>query len=545
MAKKKSQRAPKQQMGQFMTPQHLAHAVLDNTNQKLTTDTKIFEPSLGKGVFIFEVIDKLLSETYSSLPTSEALPIILETNLYGLELDAELYSEFHKSFQERFGKPLSNFNHNFHNIDFFDYEPEVNFDLIIGNPPFGGTFNPSVEDALDKKLGKRLGYKIKKETYAFFTVACIEMLSEKGELAFILSDTFLTINTMQGLRRYASSCGAITVNALSEFSDETDYGMVIIFLDKSRGNAVDSISINGEEVSLDTIKQTPNFSWGITKELSQYFSGQFIGDYMLASSGMTIGKNELFLREIGKDNTIVEAYDFKFSNEPITLTGEISRARLNRISDETRKRISEKEARGDTRKILTWTTKKVPETITLPNKDYRYYNKAQPHSFYAAPASVVYWKDDGEAVYTFKKQGPWYLHGVGGKSFFKKEGITWNLISSTIKARFLPEGYILDSGAPLAILRENVNQDELWFILGWLNTDAATEIMKTVINHTKNIQSKDMERLPYPLWTSPKDKVKIIAIVKRLVTGLQGGNTKASDIAIAKEKLEKLFNKKA
>jgi hypothetical protein len=109
----------------------------------------------------------------------------------------------------------------------------------------------------------------------------------------------------------------------------------------------------------------------------------------------------------------------------------------------------------------------------------------------------------------------------------------------------LPEGYILDSGAPLAILRENVSKDELWFILGWLNTDAATEIMKTVINHTKNIQSKDMERLPYPSWTSAKDKVKIIGIVKQLVTGLQSGNTKAYDVAIAKEKLEKLFNKKA
>ena len=58
---------------------------------------------------------------------------------------------------------------------------------------------------------------------------------------------------------------------------------------------------------------------------------------------------------------------------------------------------------------------------------------------------TIYWENDGEAVYTYKKTGKWYLHGVGGKPFFKKEGLSWALISDDIKVRYLPKNYILDS----------------------------------------------------------------------------------------------------
>jgi predicted RNA methylase len=540
MAKKKNQRDSKQQMGQFMTPRPLAHSVLDMVSNNLTRETVVLEPSLGKGVFVFDLISRFLSGPYSDMPVRDALPLILEKNLYGVELDQELFAEFQESFYNQFQIELDTYQHNFSNIDFFDYNPETDFDIIVGNPPFGGTFNPATEDALDKQLGMRAGHKIKKETYAFFTVACLEKLRPKGQLAFILSDTFMTINTMQGLRRFTVGQGSVAITPLHEFSDETDYGMVVMHVQSSKPS---SLTISGEQIDLSVVQQTPNYSWGVTPELAAYFQGESIGDYMLASSGMTIGKNELFLRPIDKGNTIVEPYDFSYSHEPITLAGETRRARLNKISEAKRKELLEGEQRGDTRKTLNWTEKKNPERIALPHADYKFYNKAQPNAFYGPPIAAIYWKDSGEAVYTFKKQGPWYLHGVGGKSFFQKEGLTWNLISSTIKARYLPSGYILDSGAPVAVLREDIDADELWFILGWLNTAAATNILKTVINHTKNIQSKDVERMPYPSWVSPQDKTNIIYMVKTLVQGLQSGSSTASDIASTAEKLEKLFTK--
>ena len=53
------------------------------------------------------------------------------------------------------------------------------------------------------------------------------------------------------------------------------------------------------------------------------------------------------------------------------------------------------------------------------------------------------------------------------------------------------------------------------FIIGWLLSSTATNILKTVINHTKNIQSKDIERLPYPVWV--KNKNEVITYVKNII----------------------------
>jgi len=44
-----------------------------------------------------------------------------------------------------------------------------------------------------------------------------------------------------------------------------------------------------------------------------------------------------------------------------------------------------------------------------------------------------------------------------------------------------------------------------------------------VINHTKNIQSKDFERLPYPFWVADSDKHEIIRRLQQMVKNAQHG----------------------
>ena len=161
----------------------------------------------------------------------------------------------------------------------------------------------------------------------------------------------------------------------------------------------------------------------------------------------------------------------------------------------------------------------------MPNSDYRFYNKSQSGGVYRQPTSAIYWKDEGDAVLTFKKNGNWYLHGVGGRPFFGREGLTWQLVASKLNMRYLPPGFILDSGAPCAFLRDGIDEDELYFVLAWTLTDLATGILKAVINHTRNIQSKDVERLPYPFWVEAKRKNKVIKLMKSLVEKAVSGTT--------------------
>jgi hypothetical protein len=96
-------------------------------------------------------------------------------------------------------------------------------------------------------------------------------------------------------------------------------------------------------------------------------------------------------------------------------------------------------------------------------------------------------------------------------------------VSSRLWVRWLPPGYILDSGAPAAFLRPGIPEEELFFVLGWTATKAASGLLKGVINHTRNIQGKDFERLPYPYWIESDRKSEIAGRVRSLVDrGIKG-----------------------
>ena len=96
------------------------------------------------------------------------------------------------------------------------------FRLHCGNPPFGGTIDVEIQDALDRRYGWRNGLKIKKETYSFFIVKSLELLKPGGRITFICSDTFLTISTMRGLRRLLMNEGQPAIELLDGFFDETN-----------------------------------------------------------------------------------------------------------------------------------------------------------------------------------------------------------------------------------------------------------------------------------------------------------------------------------
>jgi hypothetical protein len=305
------------------------------------------------------------------------------------------------------------------------------------------------------------------------------------------------------------------VAAIASEFDETTQPMVV--LDYQRTGHTQQMEIDGRVLRRDTINLTGNRSWQITEALGHLFEGPKLGDILVASSGMTIGRNDLFVRDVVSD-TVTETYEFRFRNEPITLTRELERARLGHLSDSVKAKIAARQASGETRRTVDAVPLETPRAVRLPHPDYRYYNKASSEIVFTPPRHAVYWRDEGDAVITFKKNGNWYLHGVGGQPYFKREGLTWQLISPTLNARYLPPGYILDSGAPCAFLREGVDPDELWFVIGWCLTPLCTSILKNVLNHTRNIQSKDFERLPYPFWIDAPQKQQAIARCRDMVT---------------------------
>jgi len=525
MAKIKHARDSKRQLGQFFTPPVIAASLL--AGQTLRADMRVLEPGFGGGAFLLPLID-----AFMRLRGGDLLAVLNE-NVWGVEIDQDVYLQTLSEIERRWG-PLPS-RHNLILGDFLDptvfadeqvLEDDLlsharGFDLIIGNPPFGGTVALELQDELEKRYGRRHGCKIKRESYSLFIVKTLDLLKRGASLEFICSDTFLTIPTMRGLRNALMLGGRTEVRRLSQFSEETNYPMVI--LRHTKGTAVQGVLVDGRSLDAENIRRTGNLSWQMSDDHSAVFSGAFLSDFIVASSGMTTGRNEYFVRELDEKGGFNEPYKFQFVQDPITLQRELERARLGKISGKKQADIAALERDGKTRRNVRISERLVPERLSMPHLDYRYYNKAQAGSFYVAPRYAIYWRDDGDAVKTFKKNGSWYLHGVGGAPYFEREGITWRLISSSIDMRYLPPGYILDSGAPCAFLRDGVAHDELWFILGWTNSPLATLLMKSVLNHTMNIQSKDIERLPYPWWVDADDKQTAINAVRGIVDNLRRG----------------------
>ena len=510
-----------------MTPVHLAREVVSNLG---AGDYKrILEPSCGDGAFLTAILEELSHDSNSDTCAAAV-------EITGIEIDP-LLAEKSRAIVRSSALSKDHTRLDVRQADFFkeylassvlnESESHIealqreSFDLIIGNPPFGGTFDHAIEDTLDARLGSRLGKKIKKETYAFFIVASLDLLRTGGRLVFICSDTILTIPTMTGLRQLLMQCGEVELHDIKSFSSETDYPMLL--LDFKKTGQPGRVTRNSEVIDSDSIRSTPNLSWGITSELAGLFTGPLLGDYFVASSGMTTGKNELFVREIDDRNMIVEQSHFEFYDAPITLSYELERARLGRLSDKRRQALQQAEAQGETERRLRVITRACDEKIQMPDPRYRPYNKANNRILYSDPTHYIYWENEGDAVLTYKRTGNWYLRGVGGQPYFGREGITWPLVSTRFSVRYLPSGYILDSGAPCAFLRDGVNRDEIFFTIGWLLSDTANFVLKNVINHTRNIQSKDFERMPYPWWTPPEVKSSVIDKVKAMIVEAREG----------------------
>lgn len=508
-----------------MTPAPLARQLVSEL--PLGVDATVLEPSFGDGSFLIPLIERLMALRTGT--SRDRFTAVMTENLYGVEIDPIMYQRAIDRIEDTYG-PLPG-NHHLLCDDYFRVSPLLfgGFALIVGNPPFGGTFDPLIEDDLDKRYGNYGGHKLKKETYSFFVAKAISELRLGGHLQFICSDTFLTIKTMRGLRELLADTGAVSIADIPEAFSTTKQPMVVLSLCSSGPSA--TVRVRSQELPRELIETTPNFSWGLDLELAPLFAGGLLGDYLVCTGGMTIGRNELFVRRIEADGAIVEPFDFEYFERPITVKGERERARLHRLSLQQTTRIERQESEGVSRRAVRAVERATPQRIMLPHPDYLPYNKASPRRIFAPPSHVVYWRDDGDAVLTFKRDGPWYLHGVGGAPYFLREGLTWQLVAPKINARYLPSGYILDSGAPCGFLRPAVDDEELYIILAWLQTELATSVLKRVINHTRNIQGKDVERLPYPHWVAPQVRRQAGNLVRDEIKRCQSGERANDSLA--------------
>lgn len=499
-------------LGAFYTPEetivylsnkafnHLyAEWMLLNLDIRSPHEIKVLEPSVGLWSFIPVIVDLLipLYENFYKNDTSISwlneeerrsfiLTSIFRDNIYMCDIDTDIIPLLKERLYDILGPIDNDFNE--FNIFVWNFlENDFNwmkFDIIIGNPPYGVDVNNNIDkdkskrilSSIDKKFNKRWGLKIKKESYSYFMVHAIELLKNNWCLSFITSDTFLTLGTFLGLRQFMLNewqllnvslspknlFAPFTTTPTVSFTFIKGWTNDIIKLQKikNKEHYILEEKIVSRDISICDINSIPNKPlYFDSYNYKQYFTWKVLGDILKTVGGLTTWNNSLF----------VEEYNKRIHND------------------------------------LIWET-------------YEFYNKSLPGCrWFSEPKFVIKWVDNWQNLRDYKKSTwKWYLQGMWGQENYFKEWLAINLIWSKINARYIEKDkYIFDAWSPMVVFNEWY-ESEILFILWYLNSEIASTLLKNVINHTRNIQPKNIEALPYPI-ISIEDKKNIIVLVKEIL----------------------------
>ncbi len=201
--------------GAYYTPFQLAYAMIELfASQNIST---ILEPCCGDGVFLDALNNLNLLSKVKSLTAVEIEPDEAEKV-------RSRYSEFEQI--EVFTE------------DFFDYYNRVlgqeKFDLILGNPPYiRYQYLKESQREMQSQILASHGMKANKliNSWVAFIVACVQLLSGKGKIAFVIPAEILQVAYAEDLRLYlANNLAKITLITFEQLVFPDIEQEVIVFI---------------------------------------------------------------------------------------------------------------------------------------------------------------------------------------------------------------------------------------------------------------------------------------------------------------------------
>ena len=206
--------------GAYYTPLRLANEMVSLfASENIKT---VLEPSCGDGVFI------------DSLSTANLWDETLQVQAVEINnIEAQKVSDRYKN------KP----NINILCEDFFDFYQKnymnKNYDLILGNPPYiRYQYLTEEQRKIQSDILTTHGMKSNKliNAWVAFVVACVQMLSTEGKIAFVLPAEILQVAYAEDLRLYLSShLQKITLITFEELVFPDIEQEVVIFIGEKGG----------------------------------------------------------------------------------------------------------------------------------------------------------------------------------------------------------------------------------------------------------------------------------------------------------------------
>lgn len=311
--------------GAYYTPLQLSDAIVNLfASDKVSS---ILEPSCGDGVFIDSIVQ---SELYNRV-----------VSITAVEIEADEAEKVKLNYKN------SN-TINVLNNDFFKFYKSAyghkTYDLILGNPPYiRYQYLSEAQREIQSQILSSHGMKANKliNAWVAFIVACVQLLSENGKIAFIVPAEILQVAYAEDLRLFLSNqLAKITLITFEELVFPDIEQEVVVFIGE-KGHDEKGIRII-EMNNVDDFKKLDIHKNGFQKlhhvkeKWTKYFitsdeidiintirmDKRFVklSELALVNVGITTGNNTYF----SVDNEIAKKYEL--SNVTLPLIGRSSHA---------------------------------------------------------------------------------------------------------------------------------------------------------------------------------------------------------------------------
>lgn len=211
--------------GAFFTPAAISRYLADWAVQ--SPSTSVLEPSCGEASFLLAAARRLASFGQP--------PLFWDEQLHGVEIFDHSASQARELLRaERFDAKIAV-------SDFFEYDPSLKFDAVIGNPPFvryqnfsGASRARSLEAALAQ--GVRLSGLA--SSWAAFVIKAALHVAPQGRLALVLPAELLSVGYAAEVRRFLlSRFERVRLIAFEERVFPEVLEEVVLLLAEGTGNA--------------------------------------------------------------------------------------------------------------------------------------------------------------------------------------------------------------------------------------------------------------------------------------------------------------------
>ncbi|UOR11078.1 Eco57I restriction-modification methylase domain-containing protein [Halobacillus amylolyticus] len=364
---------------------------------------------------------------------------------------------------------LEEFEVQFTHQDFLKARPSQLFDAVIGNPPYKSkrqsTYFREHKDELEKEF-KEIGVH---NMYTLFIYKGLQLLKENGILCMIVQDSFLTNVYYTKFREYLLKNTEILEVTLAPrklfHSGKADVRTAIITIKKGAPASRHQMKLV-DRLATDDYETPPS-------ERVQYLPQSYFHKMPNFNFAINVPLEILSLF-ITPAYTLVDKVDGG--------TG---------IST------------GNDKVFL-----RKPWEIDTKDKEWIpfYKNSGIRDRWYYEPKHYIHknWKKYSQAIPNFT---------VRNQQYFYREGITCSSMGIDFQASYLPAGSLF--GVNTNLFTEN--DEDLYYILGLLNSSLTTYMLRKVLNRTNMITSGYIKKLPY-IEPPPQLKRSIAKQVENIVS---------------------------